>query len=145
MCSALTILKAKRRCPPNFGNHPAVIKMLTDQSKQDCLFIGLRILDEPYSNQESIDFLNQIASDPNDRFRHKFVLRIIQVDKSDDFEDALEKLAVGEVYPWLLRYRLFIVPANVILLVIFGGMFYTLRKYYKKVSSLSTNELPRGK
>jgi len=52
----------------------------------------------------------------------------IPADKSDDFEDALEKLAVGEVYPWLLRYRLVIVPANVILLVIFGGMFYTLRK-----------------
>jgi len=180
---------------------------------QDCLFIGLRILDEPYSNQESIDFLTQIASGPNIKFRHKMVFmhipppistdfsarringdaklvsllnklqvdyvfagdfhgyararfgatnflvtggggarlkekrfkqfhhalvvtvgqnrvseRIIQVDKSDDFEDALEKLAVGEVYPWLLRYRLFVVPANVILLVIFGGMFYTLRK-----------------
>jgi hypothetical protein len=180
---------------------------------QNCLFIGLRILDEPYSNQESIDFLNQIASGPTDRFRHKFVFmhipppistdfharsfkgdaklvalfnklqvdyvfagdfhgyartrfgltnylvtggggarlknkrfkqfhhavvvtvsqdrvseRIIQVDKSDEFEDALEKLAVGEVYPWLFEYRLIIAPANAILLVIFVGMFYTLRK-----------------
>jgi hypothetical protein len=54
--------------------------------------------------------------------------RIIQVDKSDEFEDALEKLAVGEVYPWLIENCIFIVPANAILLVIFVGMFYTLRK-----------------
>ncbi len=196
---------------------------------QDCLFIGLRILDEPYSNQESIDFLTHLASGPTDSFRHKFVFmhipppissdfharsftggaklvalfnklqvdyvfagdfhgyartrfgstnylvsggggarlknkrhtqfhhavvvtvsqdrvseRIIQVDKSDDFEDALEKLAIGEVYPWLIKYRLLVVPANAILLVIFCGMFYTLRKYYKNESYLSnvnhTNE-----
>jgi hypothetical protein len=48
--------------------------------------------------------------------------------KSDEFEDALEKPAVGEVYPWLLKYRVLIVPANAILLVIFVGMFYTLPK-----------------
>jgi len=54
--------------------------------------------------------------------------RIIQVDKSDEFEDALEKLAIGEVYPWLIENRIFIVPANAMLLVIFVGMFYTLRK-----------------
>jgi len=54
--------------------------------------------------------------------------RIIQVDKSDEFEDALEKLAIGEVYPWLFKYRLFIVLANAMLLVIFLGMFYALRK-----------------
>ncbi len=193
---------------------------------QDCLFIGLRILDEPYSNQESIDFLNHIASGPSDRFRHKFVFmhipppispdfharsftggaklvalfnklqvdyvfagdfhgyarthfgltnylvtggggarlknkkfkqfhhavvvtvsqdrvseRIIQVDKSDEFEDALEKLAVGEVYPWLIKYRMFVVPANAILLVIFFGMFYTLRKRLKNDAGLSAINL----
>ena len=54
--------------------------------------------------------------------------RIIQVDKSNEFEDALEKLAVGEVYPWLIEHRIFIVPANAIILVIFVGMFYIQRK-----------------
>ena len=54
--------------------------------------------------------------------------RIIQVDKSDEFEDALEKLAIGEVYPWLIENRIFVVSGNAILLVIFCGMFYTLRK-----------------
>lgn len=54
--------------------------------------------------------------------------RIIQVDKSDELEDALEKLAIGEVYPWLNEHRIFVVPANAILLVIFCAMFYTLRK-----------------
>jgi hypothetical protein len=185
---------------------------------QDCLFIGLRILDEPYSNQESIDYLTHIASSSKESFRHKFVFmhippplstdfsarsfnndaklvalfnklqvdyvfagdfhgyartrfgltnylvtggggarlnekkfqqfhhaivvtvnqdrvseRIIQVDKSDDFEDALEKLAIGEVYPWLFKYRIFIVPANAMLLVIFLSMFYTLRKRLQDV------------
>jgi hypothetical protein len=180
---------------------------------QDCLFIGLRILDEPYSNQESIDFLTHIASGPTERFRHKFVFmhipppisadfsarsfnggaklvalfkkvqadyvfagdfhgyartrfgltnylvtggggarlknkkfkqfhhavvvtvsqdrvseRIIQVDKNEEFEDALEKLAVGEVYPWLMEHRILVVSANAMLLVIFVGLFYTLRK-----------------
>ena len=55
--------------------------------------------------------------------------RILQVDKIDELEDALEKLAIDEVYPWLIKYRIFIVPANAILLVIFFGMFYTLRKH----------------
>jgi hypothetical protein len=190
---------------------------------QDCLFIGLRILDEPYSNQESIDFLSHIVSGSSDSFRHKFVFmhipppisadfsarsfkgdaelvalfnklrvdyvfagdfhgyartrfgstnylvtggggarlknkkfkqfhhavvvtvsqdriseRIIQVDKIDELEDALEKLAIGEVYPWLIKYRIFVVPANAMLLVIFFGMFYTLRKHLKKDSGLST-------
>jgi hypothetical protein len=54
--------------------------------------------------------------------------RILQVDKSDEFEDALEKLAIGEVYPWLIENRIFVVSGNAILLVIFCGMFYTLRK-----------------
>ena len=63
--------------------------------------------------------------------------RIIQVDKSDEFEDAIEEPAVGEVYPWLIANRIFVVPANAILLVIFVGMFYTLRKRLKNVSGLS--------
>ena len=54
--------------------------------------------------------------------------RIIQVDKSDEFVDALEKLAVGEVNHRLIENRIFIVPANAMLLVIFVGMFYILRK-----------------
>jgi predicted alpha-1,6-mannanase (GH76 family) len=54
--------------------------------------------------------------------------RIIQIDKSDEFEDALEKQAIGEVYPWLIQNRIFVVPANAMLLVIFCAMFYTLRK-----------------
>jgi hypothetical protein len=48
--------------------------------------------------------------------------------QKDEFEDALEKLAVGEVYSWLIKYRVFVVPGNAMLLVIFFGMFYTLRK-----------------
>jgi hypothetical protein len=190
---------------------------------QDCLFIGLHILGEPYSNQDSIDFLSHIASRPKDSFRHKFVFmhipppistdfsarsfnndtdlvalfdklqvdyvfagdfhgyartckgltnyvvtggggarlaekkfkqfhhavvvtvnqdsvseRIIQVNKSNEFEDALEKLAIGGVYPWLFKYRIFIIPANVILLVIFCALFYTLLK-----RSILTRRNPR--
>ena len=52
---------------------------------------------------------------------------IIQVDKRDEFEDALEKPAVGEVDPGLFEYRLLVVPVNAIPLVIFVGMFYILR------------------
>ena len=54
--------------------------------------------------------------------------RIIKVDKSDEFEDALEKLAIGEVYPWLIENRIFVVAGNAILLVILCAMLYTLRK-----------------
>jgi ABC-type multidrug transport system permease subunit len=39
---------------------------------------------------------------------------------------------MGEVYPWLIQYRLLVVPANAILLVIFCGMLYTLRKFERK-------------
>jgi hypothetical protein len=64
--------------------------------------------------------------------------RIIQVNKSNEFEDALEKLAIGGVYPWLFKYRIFIIPANVILLVIFCALFYTLLK-----RSILTRRNPR--
>jgi hypothetical protein len=67
--------------------------------------------------------------------------RIIQVDKIDELEDALEKLAIGEVYPWLIKYRIFVVPANAMLLVIFIGMIYTLRKHLKKDSGLSATKM----
>jgi hypothetical protein len=186
---------------------------------QDCLFIGLRILDEPFSNQESIDFLTRLVSEPNATYRHKFVFlhippsispdfsvraiddeealvslldklqvdyvfasdyhgyartrhgrttylvsggggarlvkeksgqfhhavvvtvgkdflseRIIKADKRVDIEDALEKLAIGDVYPWLLRYRLFVIPSNAVLLGIFFGLVYVLHKRSRSVS-----------
>lgn len=180
---------------------------------QDCLFIALRILEEPYSNQDSIDFLTRLVSEPNAAYRQKFVFmhippsispdfsvraikdqkalislldklqvdcvfsgdfhgyartrrnrttylvtggggsrlkakkfkqfhhavvvtvgkdfvseRILQVDKRIDLEDALEKLAIGDVYPWLLKYRLFVIALNAVLLGFFFGMVYVLRK-----------------
>ena len=180
---------------------------------QDCLFIALRILEEPHSNQDSLDFLSRLVSQPNAAFRKKFVFlhippvispdfsvraikdqeallalldklqvdyvfagdfhgyarvqrgrttylvtggggarlketkfkqfhhavvmtvgkdflseRILQVDKRIDLEDALEKLAIGDVYPWLLKYRLLVIPLNAVLLGIFFGLVYVLRK-----------------
>ncbi len=40
---------------------------------QDCLFIVLRVLDKPYSNRESIDFLTNLLSEQMGKYRNRFV------------------------------------------------------------------------
>ncbi|HOE12583.1 MAG TPA: metallophosphoesterase [bacterium] len=40
---------------------------------QNCLFIVLRILDSPFSNADSLAFLEQLAEQPLDNYRYRFV------------------------------------------------------------------------
>ena len=63
---------------------------------QDCLFIVLRILDEPGSNRESLDFLRKIAKERPQRFRKRFVFMHIPPAISPDVT-AREYSEGGEV------------------------------------------------
>ena len=51
----------------------------------DCLFIFLRVLDKPYSNRESIDFLANQLSRPMEKYRYRFVFMHIPPSISPDF------------------------------------------------------------
>lgn len=53
---------------------------------QECLFVFLRILNEPYSNKESLQFLERlIANDASSRHKKKFVFMHIPPPVSSDF------------------------------------------------------------
>jgi hypothetical protein len=86
---------------------------------QQCLFIVLRILDPPFSNEESIRFLRRFTEVPREKYRHRFVFmhipppvssdfiaeKFIPVPRSNDLEDRFEKLAIVEVWPWMAQHR----------------------------------------
>lgn len=40
---------------------------------QNCLFIVLRMLDEPFSNADSLEFLRKFRAEPLDKYRRRFV------------------------------------------------------------------------
>jgi len=52
---------------------------------QQCLFIVLRILDPPFSNEESIEFLRRFRGEPPEKYRHRFVFMHIPPPVSSDF------------------------------------------------------------
>lgn len=52
---------------------------------QKSLFIVLRILDNPFTNEESIDFLKKLADDNLGKYRYRFVFLHVPPTISDDF------------------------------------------------------------
>lgn len=52
---------------------------------QQCLFIVLRILDPPFSNEESIELLRRFRGEPPEKYRHRFVFMHIPPPLSSDF------------------------------------------------------------
>ncbi|MFH1380451.1 MAG: metallophosphoesterase [bacterium] len=168
-----------------------------------CLFVVLRILNPPYSHEESIEYLEKILTNERDKYRKIFVFmhvplpvfvdlpgkkaehaeklielinkfkvdyviasdyhgyarenikdtvylvtggggahltrakfghfyhamvikvkgdtvveKILQVDKDDDFEDAIEMAAITDVYPWLQNNKILAVFLNIGILIL---------------------------
>lgn len=52
---------------------------------QQCLFIVLRVLDSPFSNKESIEFLRRFRGEPLEKYRHRIVFMHIPPAVSSDF------------------------------------------------------------
>lgn len=76
---------------------------------QQCLFIVLRTLEEPFSNEESLAFLRTYRDLPKDRFRHRFVFMHIpppmtplfrqrSVPEGDQFLRLFDEIGVDYVF-----------------------------------------------
>jgi predicted phosphodiesterase len=61
---------------------------------QECLFLVLRILDEPFSNEESLSFLRGYLDKQADKYRLRFVFMHVPPPVSDTF--TARKYAAGE-------------------------------------------------